>query len=496
MILQPEDKSDVSLSALLQTEQVEEARSLAARYAPILRFDAREPFLPLAVGYTLFREDGDSPSFPRRVELQRPGSPPAALAIEYAIWWDWDIQHLYELEHVWVFVDADGRVCRGEASWHGGWHAMEANGALPLDGDHLIVFSEPGKHAFAPDPAWFHERRGARTLREQTTRRAGFGGVWVTPLFEREIRPLRTPYANTLVRTYLQRYAFEPAWQFTKAFFIQPEQLIPWNALQRWIPKQVAGWIQRLAQETPPETLRFLRIAHRGASAYAAENTLAAFRKAAALDADMVEMDVQTTLDGAAVVFHDHVVDHVTDGRGAVNDLTLAALKMFTVAGPDGSREPIPTLEEAIACCLEHDLGLYIEIKAGGAVPAVVEAIQRFDLKHRAIVGSFRPDWVAAVKQFDPAIPTSVLFSVPNVDPVKLAQAVGADYVHPCWEAAASQPHCLLTEKWMERVRQHELGIILWHEERPEEIAALRRLGVDGICSNAPELLLAPTSEP
>ncbi|WP_298980831.1 glycerophosphodiester phosphodiesterase family protein [Caldilinea sp.] len=492
MIPQSEDLSDVHLRTLLQTEQPEEARSLAARYAPILRFDAREPFPPLAVGYTLFREDGDSPSFPRRIELRRPDSPPAALAIEYAIWWDWDIQHLYELEHVWVFVDAEGRVCRGEASWHGGWHAMASSeGALLLDGDHLIVFSEPGKHAFAPDPLWFHERRDARTLREQTTRRAGFGGVWVTPLFEREIRPLRTPYANTLVRTHLQRCAFEPAWQFTKIFPIQAEQLIPWSALQRWIPERVAGWIQRLAEGTPPEALRFLRIAHRGASAYAAENTLAAFRKAAELGADMVEMDVQLTRDGAAVIFHDLVVDHLTEGRGAVNALSLAQLRKLTVPGPDGSREPIPTLEEAIACCLEHDLGLYIEIKAGGAAPAVVEAMQCFDLKHQAIVGSFRPDWIAAVKQFDPAIPTSVLFSAPNVDPVKLAQAVGADYVHPCWEAAAPQPHRLLTAEWVKQVRQHGLGIILWHEERPEEIAALRQIGVDGVCSNAPDLLLA-----
>lgn len=484
-----EVSSDISLRTLLQTEQTEE-RSLAARYAPILRFDAREPFLPLAVGYTLFHNDGDSPSFPRRITLQTPDSPPATLAIEYAIWWDWDIQHLYELEHVWVFVDADGRVCRGEASWHGGWHAMATDGALLLDGDHLIVFSEPGKHAFAPNTAWFHNRRDARTLREQTTRRAGAGGVWVTPLFEREIRPLRTPYANTLVRTYLQRCTFEPAWQFTKTFPIQADRLIPWRALQRWIPERVTEWVQRLAQETPPEALRFLRIAHRGASAYAAENTLAAFRKAAELDADMVELDVQLTRNGAAVVFHDHVVDHVTDGQGAVRDLSLTHLKTLTVAGPDGSRQPIPTLEEAIACCLEHDLGLYIEIKAGGAVPAVVEAIQRFNLKHQAIVGSFRPDWVAAVKKLDPSIPTSVLFSAVNVDPIKLAEAVGADYVHPCWEAAAPQPHRLLPREWMERVRHAGLGILLWHEERPEEIAALRRIGVDGICSNAPELLL------
>ena len=481
---------DVDLRTLLQAEQDNEERMLAARYAPIIRFDAREPFLPLAVGYTIFRADGESPSFPRRIELRPPDSPPAALAIEYAIWWDWDIEHLYELEHAWVFVDAEGRVCRGEASWHGGLHDMAQDGRLFLEEGRLVLFSEPGKHAFAPDPSWFRERRSARELRDQTMRRAGSGGVWVTPLFEREIRPLRTPYANTLVRTYLQRYAFEPTWEFTQRTPVRVDQLIPWPALHSWIPGRVAGWIQKLAQALRPEELCFLRIAHRGASAHAPENTLAAFRKAAELRADMVELDVQLAADGAPVVIHDLVVDRLTEGRGAVSDLTLPQLKALTVQGPDGRREPIPTFEEAITCCLEEGLGLYVELKAGGAVPAVVEAIQRFDIRQGVIVGSFRLDWVAAVKFLDSTILTSVFFGAPNVDPVKLAQAIGAEYVHPCWETAAPQPHRLLTQAWMERVRQAGLGIILWHEERPEEIAALHRVGVDGICSNAPELLL------
>ena len=482
--------SDASLRTLLRTEQDEEERTLAARYAPIIRFDAREPFLPLAVGYTIFRADGESPSFPRHIKLQPPDRPPAALTIEYAIWWDWDIEHLYELEHVWVFVDAEGRVCRGEASWHGGLHDMRQDGWLPLEADRLVLFSEPGKHAFAPDPSWFNERRKACDRRNQTMRRAGSMGVWVTSLFKREIDPLRTPYANTLVRTYLQHYAFEPAWEFTQRTPICADQLIPWPALHAWIPGRVAEWIQRLAQALQPEELRFLRIAHRGASAHAPENTVAAFRKAAELQADMVEFDVQLTADGTPVVIHDLTVDHLTDGRGAVANLTLAQLKALTVRGPKGRREPIPTLEEALACCQEEGLGVYIELKAGAAAPHVVEAIQRSGIKAHALVGSFRPDWVATVKRLDPSISTSVLFGAPNVDPVKLAQAVGAEYVHPCWEATAPQPHRLLTQVWMERVRQAGLGVILWHEERPEEIAALRRVGVDGICSNAPELLI------
>ena len=104
--------------------------------------------MPLAAGYTIFRASGPSLSFSRgrTVDVQ----PPVRMAIEYAIWWDWDIGHLYELEHIWVFVDEDGRVGALEASWHGGYHDMSLSGHLALDGDHPVVFSEPGKHAFAP----------------------------------------------------------------------------------------------------------------------------------------------------------------------------------------------------------------------------------------------------------------------------------------------------------------------------------------------------------
>jgi glycerophosphoryl diester phosphodiesterase len=84
---------------------------------------------------------------------------------------------------------------------------------------------------------------------------------------------------------------------------------------------------------------------------------------------------------------------------------------------------------------------------------------------------------------------TSILFSAVELDPVGLARSIHADYVHPCWERRAAQPHTLLTPDWVERVHDAGLGIVCWHEERPEEIAALRALGVDAICSDTPDRL-------
>src|SRR6476659_4107068 len=101
--------ADPLYDALLAEPADPTTRAVAARYAPIIEFDQHEPFLPLAAGYTLFQAAAPSPSFRRDVLLYAPDQPPAQLVIEYAIWWGWDINHLYELEHVWVFVDAAGR---------------------------------------------------------------------------------------------------------------------------------------------------------------------------------------------------------------------------------------------------------------------------------------------------------------------------------------------------------------------------------------------------
>jgi glycerophosphoryl diester phosphodiesterase len=471
------------LASLLSTPQDAGERALAARYAPILRFDAREPFLPLAAGYTIFRQSDPSPSFRQgyQVELTPEGQPAADMAIEYAIWWDWDIGHLYELEHVWVFMDAEGQVVRGEASWHGGHHDMRHDEALALEGDHLAIYSEPGKHAFAPTPAWFEERR-ERSKRSETSTLAGASGVLATQHIANTVQV--TPLKNRLVHTYLAQHAFEPSWDFSQTFVIAPEMLVPWPALRDWMGARVNGCLDQLAREISPADFRFLRIGHRGAAAHAPDNTLLGIRRAAALGADAVEFDVRWTADEQPVLAHTpYLVD--ADGRAwPVRRSTLDELRAIDL----GEGQRVPTFAEAVELCKDELIGAYIEIKDGAAIPAVIETLHEQRVTGHSIIGSFRPDWLMAVKAESPRIATSVMFNAPDLDPVLLARSVRANFVHPCWERLP-HPSALLTPEWVARVREADLGIICWHEERPEEIAALRRAGVDGICSDAPELL-------
>ena len=498
--------NDLLLSALLNTPQNAEDRALAARYAPILRFDAHEPFFPLAAGYTIFRESGPAPSFRQghQIELEPEGKPPASFAIEYAIWWDWDIGHLYELEHVWVYVDHRGHVVRGEASWHGGLHDMRHEGQLCLEGglaldgkltpsgelapsgEHLVVYSEPGKHAFAPTPAWFRER-ARQFKRSETTELAGVSGVLITRFARGQVKS--SPLNQRLVHTYLAQHAFEPSGQFAYPFLLTPEMLIPWPALEEWIPRRLNHWLDKLYAEIPPQDYRFLRIGHRGAAAHAPDNTLASLRKAAALGADMAEFDVRCTADGQIVLAHGEWLRDADGVLWPIHESTLQQLQTIDLGGG----EHVPTLARALQVCLEEQMGAYIEIKDYRVLPGLAELAGRYDLANYAIVGSFRPDWLAECKTLLPRVDTSILFSSPALDAVQLARSIGANYLHPCW-GHLPDALSLLTPAWIAQARKAGLGIITWSENHPERITALKQLGLDAICSDAPELLKQPNA--
>lgn len=230
-----------------------------------------------------------------------------------------------------------------------------------------------------------------------------------------------------------------------------------------------------------------LRIAHRGGSAYASENGANALRIAADMHADMVEIDIRVTADDRPVVAHDDTLKRLYNVSASIRDLTLRDIGTVIPA----QSEPILTFEEVALTCVALRLGLYLDIKDWNAASArqIFRTLDSFELTDYTIVGSFRPDWLAEVKSHRPRLRTSVLFGSVHVDAVALAQSVNCDYVHPCWENAAPEPHILLTEDWMQRVRGANLGIVTWHEERPSEITALANLGVDGICSDTPDIL-------
>jgi len=232
---------DPHLTSLLVGHAASPEHELAALHAPLLRFDQREPFFPLIAGYTVFRQSGPSPSFPRTLEIG-----PGEQAVEYAIWWDWDIGHLYELEHVWIYFEKGKNPVRAEASWHGNFQSMAADGGLPLSADRLTIYSEPGKHAFAPSSEWYRE--GEKMNRWLCCRGAGTGGVLVTELFAELINSKSTA-ADKLVQAFLRKQAFVPTYDFSRTVPITAEQLVPWPELFQWIPDRVSHLVDRLPEQ-------------------------------------------------------------------------------------------------------------------------------------------------------------------------------------------------------------------------------------------------------
>lgn len=212
---------------------------LARRYLPIIHFDRAETIPLLAVGYTIFRETRQSASFPKRA-VEVPAG--ADFVMEYACFWDYDIQHMYDLEHLWVTVGRDGAPIHAEGSFHGKYLNLYATGlpCLLPDGVRVHAFCQPGKHAFLPDgqlfrliPHWY----------ESCTVESG-GAVLVGGPFSGVYAP--TPEDNARCERYIrQRLAFEPTMDFSGGM---PDdvRLMPWEEMARWIPQRVAMECERL----------------------------------------------------------------------------------------------------------------------------------------------------------------------------------------------------------------------------------------------------------
>ncbi|HET9222536.1 MAG TPA: HAD-IA family hydrolase, partial [Roseiflexaceae bacterium] len=372
--------------------------------------------------------------------------------------------------------DQQGRVIGCEASWHGRYNNMAQPTGIALDGEHVIVYSEPGKHAFAADPAGFAERRVPHR-RMDSRELAGLGGVLAQAMYGGKIA--RTPLSDTLVRTYLTQYAFDPSWEFSRIFAFEAHQLVPWPALFDWIPRRVAWWVERLAAEIGRSAYRPIRIAHRGAPAGGLGNTLASFRRAAARGVDMVGAELYSTVDGAVVASHAPYVRDVAGQLWPVGASTLDELRALDLG--DGA-EHFPTLEQLCAACHAERVGLYAEIKDGRAVPTMLAQLRAGGIASFCIVGAARADWVAEAKALASEIYTAVQFDSPHVDPIALARSANADYLFPCWEARDGQPNVRLTDGWVERARAAGLGVIGWHAERPAVAAEMRQLGLDAVC--------------
>ena len=238
-------------------------------------------------------------------------------------------------------------------------------------------------------------------------------------------------------------------------------------------------------------------IAHRGASGYAPETTLAAYRLALQMKVDYLELDLQMSADRELIAIHDTLVDRTTNGKGAVGEKTLAKLKAldagswFNRVFPDKARseyagEKIPTLEEIIELTKPTTAGLYIELKSPELYPADFEArllsiLRRHQFEKRVLVQSFNAHSIEKMKSLDAGIRTALLVSNQSIDPIEATLKVRANELAISYE--------LLTPDIVKRARDKGLAITVWTVDEVDAMKRMIELGVDRIITNYPDRL-------
>lgn len=221
-----------------------------------------------------------------------------------------------------------------------------------------------------------------------------------------------------------------------------------------------------------------LIIAHRGASREQPENTLAAFRRALALDADGIELDVHVTRDGVPVVFHDPTLRRMTGAPGRVAGKTWKELKALRIR----ASEPIPQLVDVLR--LTRGLAVVqIELKAGPLAP-VVHAIRSAHATEWVVLASFDRRLVAAARDLAPTIPR-MLISEGREAPAGIVRHLSA-----CGASGLSVNHrAIRSQAWVRHFHQRGCAVWAWTVNDPATARRLAGWGVDGLLGDDPALL-------
>jgi len=221
-------------------------------------------------------------------------------------------------------------------------------------------------------------------------------------------------------------------------------------------------------------------IAHRGASAYRPENTLAAYELAIEQAADMIEVDLHRTRDGAVVVAHDAELERI-GGRGEIGDATLAEVRALDA----GAGQRVPTLDELLDG-FGARIALNLELKQGSrgayaGLPAVAVAeVRARGLEERTLYSSFYDSVLHDLRRVDPEARIALLISRRAPQGwVERARALGAEAVNP------ELP--LVDREFIERAHGEGLAVYVFTVDPVEEMQRLLELGVDGLFTNVPD---------
>ena len=244
------------------------------------------------------------------------------------------------------------------------------------------------------------------------------------------------------------------------------------------------------------QTMRKVQIqAHRGASAYAPENTIPAFKKAIECGADGIECDIHWTEDKQFVVCHDAKIDRTSNGTGEIEKMTVTDIKMYDFGikfDPQFAGTAAPTLREMLDVVKDMN-PVNIEIKSfrkdgqnDEALEDFYEILSGYKILGNTIVSSFDAQVLKRLKELHPDVYTCFLYNK-KLGAAAFAQKIGCSAIHPYFKS--------LRKSTVESAHRRGLKVNCWTPNTENEIRKMIEIGCDGIITNDPILAISIAEE-
>jgi len=233
-----------------------------------------------------------------------------------------------------------------------------------------------------------------------------------------------------------------------------------------------------------PEGTSFVNYAHRGACAYAPENTLSAFYLGVYQDANGIETDVRMTKDGVLVLFHDSTLARMAGNHieGGVCDYTWQELQEFTLT-KNGRIDKIARLEDLLRLFSFRDITFAIELKQPGIEAAVADMLRKYNMAGKTVVTSFRFECIRAIKEYAPEFRVGFLTKTVTDQTLADLKAIGGYELCPKAD--------LVTPESVDAWHREGLNVRVWGVSSTEIMRAVYDAGADGMTVNFPDKLTA-----
>ncbi len=235
----------------------------------------------------------------------------------------------------------------------------------------------------------------------------------------------------------------------------------------------------------------FVVYAHRGASAYAPENTKIAFEKAIQLNANGIELDLQKTKDGQIVIFHDDYIDKKSNGVGRIEEYTYQELLKLDFGSWFNNKyknEKIVLFEDFAREFLSKDITFAIELKVSGIEQETLEIINKYKMHNNIYITSFSYDILKNVRKIDSNIKLSWLV-IDRINKENIEKLLKINGTQICPKAS------LVSKEDIEFANKNGVGVRLWGINNEEIMEKVYKLNIEGMTVNFPDKLIKLLNE-